>query len=434
MAREISKGIKCLHGVNIVHLNLHDKNVLVHDDGRMIITDFGFSESSSTIEYCDPHYFLSPHEYKWDKHSDIYSLGVLFWELSSGVPPFRAFKNSPARMTKHLIEGNRETPIEGTPVDFKNLYCAAWGDNPDSRPDIQKICKKLDNMQIDLSCKELFEKNSFGQEFEYTSFENQEEIGKGGFGFIYRAYSKDVKQIMALKTLDHNDEHSIDDFIREAEIITKVNHKTIIEFFGITQDYKAGNYYMVLQYAGNGDLEHYLNAHFSKLDWPTKIRMAKEISSGIDCLHNANIVHRDLHNKNILVHGHRMIITDFGLSLSLDNVAASITSRVYGRCEYSDPKYIETASEYKWNKYSDIYSLGVLFWELSSGVPPFKAFKNRSTRISMHLIRGNRETPIIGTPVDFKILYDAAWDGDPDDRPDIREICKKLNDIRLEQM
>ncbi|RIB28355.1 kinase-like domain-containing protein [Gigaspora rosea] len=104
-------------------------------------------------------------------------------------------------------------------------------------------------------------------------------------------------------------------------------------------DYKADNYYMVLQYADSGDLEHYLNAHFSELDWSTKIRMAKEISSGIDCLHSANIVHRDLHDKNILVHGGRMIITDFGLSLSLDSVTLSITSRVYGRCEYSYPLY-----------------------------------------------------------------------------------------------
>ncbi|KAF0535455.1 kinase-like protein [Gigaspora margarita] len=155
-------------------------------------------------------------------------------------------------------------------------------------------------------------------------------------------------------------------------------------------DYKADNYYMVLQYAGNSDLEYYLNAHFSKLDWPSKIRMAKEISNGIDCLHSANIVHRDL--------------------------------------------YLPNSCEYKWDKHSDIYSLGVLFWELSSGVALYKAFKNKLTRISMHLIRGNRETPIIRTPVDFKILYDTAWDGDPDNRPDIRKICKKLNDIRLEQV
>ncbi|RIB28356.1 hypothetical protein C2G38_2028600 [Gigaspora rosea] len=184
----------------------------------MIITDFSLSDSSNNSiasiiyeewEYSDPQYLQSPHEYKWDKYSDIYSLGVLFWELSSGVPPFRALN------AVHVIKGNREIPIEGTLVDFKNLYCAAWDGNPDSRPDIKKVCKKLDNMQLDLFCKELFEKNISGQKFEYTSFENKEEIGKGGFGVIYKAYSKDVKQIVALKTLDHNDEHSLDDFIRE---------------------------------------------------------------------------------------------------------------------------------------------------------------------------------------------------------------------------
>ncbi|CAG8801611.1 8011_t:CDS:1, partial [Gigaspora rosea] len=54
-------------------------------------------------------------------------------KVSSGIPPFRAFKNTLARMTRHLIKGNQETPIKGIPFDFKNLYCTIWGDNPDSR-------------------------------------------------------------------------------------------------------------------------------------------------------------------------------------------------------------------------------------------------------------------------------------------------------------
>ncbi|CAG8776785.1 36017_t:CDS:2 [Gigaspora margarita] len=57
--------------------------------------------------------------------------------MSSGVPPFRAFKNTLARMTRHLIKGNRETPTERTPVDFKNLYCATWGINSDHQLDNQ---------------------------------------------------------------------------------------------------------------------------------------------------------------------------------------------------------------------------------------------------------------------------------------------------------
>ncbi|KAF0508847.1 kinase-like protein [Gigaspora margarita] len=62
----------------------------------------------------------------------------------------------------------------------------------------------------------------------------------------------------------------------------------------ITQDSETKTYYMVLQYANSGDLRCYLNDYFSKLDWSIKVRLAKEISSGIDCSHSANIVHRDL--------------------------------------------------------------------------------------------------------------------------------------------
>ncbi|CAG8665935.1 33562_t:CDS:2, partial [Gigaspora margarita] len=107
--------------------------------------------------------------------------------------------------------------------------------------------------------------------FEYEFFENKEEIGKGGFGTVYSAYSKDIDLTIALKKLHHSSINNDDSFHPTTETI-----------------------YMVLQYANNGDLRSYLRNHFSELDWPSKIKMAKEISSGINCLHNANIVHRDL--------------------------------------------------------------------------------------------------------------------------------------------
>ncbi|RIB22945.1 kinase-like domain-containing protein [Gigaspora rosea] len=134
--------------------------------------------------------------------------------------------------------------------------------------------------------------------FEYESFENKELIGEGGFGTVYSAYSKDIDQTIALKKLYHcsiNDDDSFREFVREIKNITKVNNNSnIILFFGITKDPTTETFYMVLQYANNGDLRSYLRNNFSELDWPTKIKMAKEISSGINCLHNANIVHRDL--------------------------------------------------------------------------------------------------------------------------------------------
>ncbi|CAG8850642.1 30734_t:CDS:2, partial [Gigaspora margarita] len=118
---------------------------------------------------------------------------------------------------KHVIEGDRETPIDGTPVGFKDLYCAAWDGIPNHRPKIEEICKKLDRVGLERIYKDLFDKNAFGKNFEYATFENKTEISKGEFGVIYKAHLsiKDENQIVALKTLGHDDERIFYDFVRE---------------------------------------------------------------------------------------------------------------------------------------------------------------------------------------------------------------------------
>ncbi|KAF0521248.1 kinase-like protein [Gigaspora margarita] len=232
--------------------------------------------------------------------------------------------------------------------------------------------------------------------FEYKSFQNWKVIGRGGFGTVYSAYSKDVEKTIALKSLyceDNDNDTSPNGLIKELKNITRVSHHdNIVRFFGITQDPNIEIYYMVLQFANNGDLRCYLRNHFSELDWATKIRMAKDISSGINCLHNTNIVHRDLHDRNVLVH--------------------------------DDP------FKYKRDESSDIYSLGLLFWELSSGIPPFKNISNPANGI-LHVINGERETPINGTPADFMNIYRDAWNGDPNLRPSIAEIRNRLNNMQM---
>ncbi|RIB10752.1 kinase-like domain-containing protein [Gigaspora rosea] len=268
--------------------------------------------------------------------------------------------------------------------------------------------------------------------FQHDSFQDWKVIGRGAFGTVYSAYSKDAEKTVALKCLHHDfTSDNGNEFIQEVKkIIRFTHHDHIIRFFGITQDPKGETYYMVLQYANNSDLRCYLSNHFLELNWETKIRMAKEIASGVNCLHNANIVHRDLHDKNILVHDDRLLITDFGLSKSLENNTKSI---VGGTCAYSDPKYLQNPFLYKRGKPSDIYSLGVLFWELSSGVRPFKNITDQ-TGISFLVISGQRESPINGTPMDFLNLYNIAWNGNPDLRPNIAEIRDKLNNIAMDQI
>ncbi|KAF0553170.1 kinase-like protein [Gigaspora margarita] len=231
-------------------------------------------------------------------------------------------------------------------------------------------------------------KEKYIKSFEFNSFQNSKIIGKGGFGAIYSAYSKNIDKIVALKGLFYgsvNDNTiSLNGFSKEVQNITKVtHHDNIIRFFGVTHDPKTETYYMVLQYANDGDLRCYLSNNFAKLNWTTKIRMAKDISKGINCLHNENLVHCDLHDRNILR-----------------------------------------------DKSSDIYSLGVLFWELSSGIPPFNNSSDQQC-LAIAIIHGKRESPINETPVDFMNIYCNAWNDDPKLRSNIAEIRHKLECMQM---
>ncbi|RHZ73862.1 hypothetical protein Glove_228g76 [Diversispora epigaea] len=270
-------------------------------------------------------------------------------------------------------------------------------------------------------------KNHFIKKFDYTKFENIKRIAGGGFGTVYRANSANSRKHVALKCLhEHEDDKSFyEKFVKELTNILAVNyHDNIIKFYGISLDPSTETYYLVLQYAKDGDLRTYLRDNFNTLDWKIKIQMAKDITDGLHCIHEENIVHRDLHSKNILVHEGSLLITDLGLSQSLDTNSNSFKG---GMLAYSDPVYLRNQFSYKRSKASDIYSLGVLLWEISSGRPP-------NLEITKIIINGERERPINGTPEDYIIIYSNAWKDDPDQRPTIKNIFDSLENIKLENI
>ncbi|RHZ77107.1 hypothetical protein Glove_185g40 [Diversispora epigaea] len=146
-------------------------------------------------------------------------------------------------------------------------------------------------------------KSRFIKEFNFNTFENITQIASGGFGTVDCAYSTSLRKLVALKSLKAND----DSFYEKSVRVNKYHG-----------DPKKGTHYLVLQHARDGDLRTYLRNNFKILDWKIKINMAKDITSGLHCIHDENIVHKDLHSKNILVHEGRLLITDLGLSQPLD--------------------------------------------------------------------------------------------------------------------
>ncbi|RIA92864.1 kinase-like domain-containing protein [Glomus cerebriforme] len=155
--------------------------------------------------------------------------------------------------------------------------------------------------------------------------------------------------------------------------------------------------------------------------------MALDITCGLKYLHSKQIIHRDLHANNILVNNGSLMIADLGLSKHLTEIKSN--SILFGVPAYIEPQcYID--HNYKQNEKSDIYSLGVLFWEISSGKPPFSEIP--TLNINLLVIRGIREIPIENTPFEYQQLYENCWKEEPNQRPDINEIYRVLIQLKLQ--
>ncbi|KAF0536079.1 kinase-like protein [Gigaspora margarita] len=195
---------------------------------------------------------------------------------------------------------------------------------------------------------------------EYDKFTDPIEIGIGGFGKVFKCEWKDIELTVALKCLKVDtsiDEKTIEDFINELKLLRSVScHPNVISFYGVTKD-SNGYYDMVLQYADDGTLRDYLMTNFTKLQWKDKLYIAKEIAFGLLFLHDNNIIHRDLHSNNILIHQKQPKITDFGLARQMNEISMTSNSAAHGMPAYIEPKcFIDP--RYKRDKRSDVYSFG----------------------------------------------------------------------------
>ncbi|GBC06537.1 hypothetical protein RclHR1_00690027 [Rhizophagus clarus] len=271
-------------------------------------------------------------------------------------------------------------------------------------------------------------KKKYIKYYEYKSFFNKEVIGSGGFGKIYRANWKNHRNVLALKSLKDTTAHKI---VYELKIQRElIFHNNIINFYGITiDDQNPGSkeYMLVMEYADSGTLRKYLEENTRILTWNDKFKMAYQLANAVSCLHDEDIVHRDLHSCNVLVHQNKIKLADFGLSKNIDDPTSS--NQAVGVIPYVDPKKFDT-SLYSLNKKSDIYSIGVLLWEISSCRPPFGNEYNQFA-LPMQISKGLRETPIPNTPKDYERIYTGkyCWKHEPDDRPTIHDVVTKLEAI-----
>ncbi|UZO03508.1 uncharacterized protein OCT59_023915 [Rhizophagus irregularis] len=269
--------------------------------------------------------------------------------------------------------------------------------------------------------------------YEFEQFCNIQEIGFGGFGKVYRANWKNYYKYCALKSFYNFNDATVKAIVREIQFQREVDfHDNVIRFYGVTtssKDDQRKEYMLVMEYADNGTLRKYLQENFRNLTWNDKFNLAFQLVSAVSCLHDEGIMHRDLHSNNVLIHQNTVKLADFGLSKRIEETSNS-QSKTFGLIPYTDPKIFNrnTSTLYLLNKKSDVYSIGVLLWEISSGQPPFHGIPY-DVGLAISISQGLREEPIPNISKDYIKIYTDCWNIEPDNRPTINRVVDELKAI-----
>ncbi|GBB84956.1 hypothetical protein RclHR1_11540006 [Rhizophagus clarus] len=271
----------------------------------------------------------------------------------------------------------------------------------------------------------------------YDRFYDIEYIAKGGFGKVYRAnwidgfvinwdnenqnWRRYGDRVVALKSL--NNSHNVTlEFINEIMLHHKVNYRAIIGLYGITRDPKTKNYIMVLDYAENGNLRDYLNQNYNKLDWRVKITYLLDIASGLEHIHENELIHRDLHIGNLL-HRRNIFITDMGLCKPANyNASENTKNCIYGVLPYIAPEILRGQN---YTKASDIYSFGIIMYEIISGLPPYYDVSHDKI-LAIKICQGLRPKFNIKVPQLIVHLIKRCLDANSLKRPNAKEIKEIL--------
>ncbi|KAG9300473.1 hypothetical protein G9A89_010099 [Geosiphon pyriformis] len=197
-------------------------------------------------------------------------------------------------------------------------------------------------------------------------------------------------------------------------------------------DSEMQRFFLVLEYMTGQNLSQFLEEN-PDLDWQQKIDIGKEIANSLKHIHSNGLIHGELYPSRILF-ATKNSLKITGLCLNSAIEEAVISKALFdGSMIYIDPAFLENP-KYKKVSSSDIYSLGILLWEISSGRRAFSVSQNRGIiQLTYAIINGEREAPVDGTPYEYVRLYQRCWNSDPLIRPHIDEVIEALATIKLFQ-
>jgi len=197
-----------------------------------------------------------------------------------------------------------------------------------------------------------------------------EELGKGGMGKVYKALDTDLKEKVAIKLIKPEvavDKKTIERFRNELKFARKIRHKNVCQMYDLNRE--EGTHYITMEYVHGEDLKRLIRK-MGQMSAGQVISIAMQVCEGMAEAHRLGVVHRDLKPQNIMVdeEGNARIM-DFGIARSVKGKGITGAGVMIGTPEYMSPEQVEGKES---DQRSDIYSLGVILYEMVTGRVPFE--------------------------------------------------------------
>ena len=388
--REGAEALQVAHRNNLLHNNI-SANCLIQvatPEGHEItkLVDFSLAKSAGnqlgSERTTDPNLnYSSPESYsgegELDQRSDIYSLGVTLYQMIAGHLPFQA--TSPQEVIqKHLYEDPPQ--LKDLPPLLNVLLKKALSKNKEERQTTaQEFIQELyrmpppesagtwsgETMNLELP-EEFMPGFKLAQRYVVESV-----IGKGGMGTVYKARDTVLNVPVALKTINRritDSERVVERLKREVILARKVAHPNVCRIYDIGQE--RGQHYVTMEFLEGKTLAEILEEQ-GALNTERGIPILKQLLLGLQEAHRVGVIHRDLKPQNIMVDTHgRAFIMDFGISVSDEVHKLTESGIVVGTPWYMSPEQFSSSNV---DIRSDIYSFGIVMFEMFTGKLPYEA-------------------------------------------------------------
>jgi serine/threonine protein kinase/tetratricopeptide (TPR) repeat protein len=255
-------------------------------------------------------------------------------------------------------------PIKCPKCQFENpddtLYCGKCATPLRPSEDIPAVTETLETPKDELTTGSIFAER----------YQIIEELGRGGMGRVYKVLDTTIKEKIALKLLKPeiaSDKKTIERFRNELKFARKIRHENVCQMYDLNEE--KGAHYITMEFVPGENLKSMIRMS-GQLSLGTTIGVAKKVCEGLAAAHKVAVVHRDLKPQNVMIdkEGNARIL-DFGIARSVEGKGITGAGVMIGTPEYMSPEQVEGKEV---DQRSDIYSLGVILYEMVTGRVPFE--------------------------------------------------------------